>query len=738
MASRYWVNNGGLWNDVSHWSTASGSTGGASVPTSVDSVYFDANSFSSTGQIVTVDVIANCLDMDWTGALYSPVLAGNQTLNVYGNFTLVTGMQITKTGSLFFYGSGNLTIDTKGVIIMSSPGFFGSGTRSLLGDFITTGSTTFFLGTFNSNNYNIKFSGINIYANRIFNFGMSIIESTLNLTFNSGNSSGVVFNGDYTWKFTGNAKTFNGGGLTYNNVEFLGTPTTITGSNTFNNLKLTAGKTVNFTAGTTQTINSLSGDGISGSLITIQSTVAGSPFTISKASGTLTKNYYSIKDCTATGGATFVAYNSTNVSGNTGWLYNVMFGNAINNILLTSLASATTYPKTIPSTIQQYFDALNSGILQPVARITFLHREDETPAFEIIGDIIDGSLNIKRTNGVRRSCSITLQNLTSSTDIINEYKIWVNSKFLLELGFKSENNIKTYYIKQGVFVVRNPQVVSFNSGSTITIDGIDKFSLLDGQLAGNLFATYKIPLNSDINTSIRAILNEYLDAPTNQIPIDAKDPILQTLSAGDTLTPYTIRSDIGNTYGDILLELNDLNSRNMFYNEEGHLVFEEDFDDSTKGSEWDFTEDEFIYLGSTHSYLFEQLYNKVIVIGNNANGKTYRGVATNINPQSNTNINIIGVKLAPIIEDSAINKTTLAQKRAEYELKRLNALQSEVSIESVPMFHLDVDKVITLTDSRLGLDISRFLITDISIPFSYNSSMTITAVKTDELVLGGA
>ena len=76
MANRYWVGGTGNWSGAAHWSTASGGTGGASVPTSADSVYFDANSFTATGQTVTVDTTSSCLDMDWTGALYNPTFAG--------------------------------------------------------------------------------------------------------------------------------------------------------------------------------------------------------------------------------------------------------------------------------------------------------------------------------------------------------------------------------------------------------------------------------------------------------------------------------------------------------------------------------------------------------------------------------------------------------------------------------------------------------------------------------------
>ena len=48
MANRYWIGGSGDWTDTANWSTTSGGSGGASVPTASDDVYIDANSGSGT------------------------------------------------------------------------------------------------------------------------------------------------------------------------------------------------------------------------------------------------------------------------------------------------------------------------------------------------------------------------------------------------------------------------------------------------------------------------------------------------------------------------------------------------------------------------------------------------------------------------------------------------------------------------------------------------------------------
>jgi hypothetical protein len=290
------------------------------VPTSADSVYFDASSFSSAGQAVTVNVAANCLDMDWTGALNSPVLAGSSDLNIYGSLTFILAMTVTKTGTIYARATATGKTINCPINVSASFNFNGSGGGwTLQSNIVTTGNVDHNAGTLNTSNYNITCANFNSISStaRTLTLGSSVL--TVSGYWNFGSPTNLTFNANTSKIIMTGALQFRGGGLTYNNVEFTGTPITITGSNTFADLKFTAGKTVNVTAGTTQTVTTLSGEGTSGSLITIQSVTAGSPFTISKASGILTVYYYSIKDCTATGGATFKAYYSLNISGNTGW-----------------------------------------------------------------------------------------------------------------------------------------------------------------------------------------------------------------------------------------------------------------------------------------------------------------------------------------------------------------------------------------------------------------------------------
>ena len=77
----FWVGGTGNWNDLTHWVTTSGgSTQHTMLPTNSNNVYFDANSFSSTGRTVTMDVTNGyCKDMIWTGATNAPTFTSSGT-----------------------------------------------------------------------------------------------------------------------------------------------------------------------------------------------------------------------------------------------------------------------------------------------------------------------------------------------------------------------------------------------------------------------------------------------------------------------------------------------------------------------------------------------------------------------------------------------------------------------------------------------------------------------------------
>jgi hypothetical protein len=65
MADRYWVGGSGSWNSTTKWSTTSGGSSGASVPTASDNAIFDAAS-ATAHYTVTVTDNATCANLTFT------------------------------------------------------------------------------------------------------------------------------------------------------------------------------------------------------------------------------------------------------------------------------------------------------------------------------------------------------------------------------------------------------------------------------------------------------------------------------------------------------------------------------------------------------------------------------------------------------------------------------------------------------------------------------------------------
>ncbi|RYY19358.1 MAG: hypothetical protein EOO36_05960, partial [Cytophagaceae bacterium] len=97
----YWIGGSGNWHDPSHWASASGdaNTGNTCVPNVATNVHFDANSFPTTGGVVTLDLTGQqCRDMDWTGVTNKPTLttAARGVLTVAGSLTLAGPAALTQ------------------------------------------------------------------------------------------------------------------------------------------------------------------------------------------------------------------------------------------------------------------------------------------------------------------------------------------------------------------------------------------------------------------------------------------------------------------------------------------------------------------------------------------------------------------------------------------------------------------------------------------------------------------
>jgi len=332
MANRYWRGGAGTWDTTTttNWSTTSGGAGGASVPTATDSVFFDqAGTYT-----VTCTGALTCLDITVSAGTVTFATGTTPTFAISGSMSLIAGTVWSTTGNITFNStSSGKTITTNGTTLAGQVNFNGVGGVWTLGSAVTISA-------------NVSLTSGTI-ALSSFTFTITLLQSnnTNIRSISLGTGNIVITNGSNCWNFTTTtnltitgtgtvsltsaaAKTFIGGSFSYSGVTLNqggAGALTITGSNTFgsitNTYNATGATSILFTAGTTSTFTNWNASGAAGKLLTINSVTAAT-HTLSKSSGVVNADYLSLTNSIATGGATWYAgANSTNVSGNTGWIF---------------------------------------------------------------------------------------------------------------------------------------------------------------------------------------------------------------------------------------------------------------------------------------------------------------------------------------------------------------------------------------------------------------------------------
>lgn len=209
----YWIGGTGNWGDGNKWSLSSGGAPLGCTPNVTDNVFFDANSFTATGQTVTIDVPAFCNNMNWTGALFTPSLAGAQQLTIGGSLTLITAMTQTGaaptyTGIVQFISDNPATITMAGKRL-NNVEFFGSGSWTLQDEFYLVTALNLIQGTLNTNNQVLNVNridaGLASDLARTLNLGSAIHILRENATVLNLSGNNITFDaGTSTLRATGN------------------------------------------------------------------------------------------------------------------------------------------------------------------------------------------------------------------------------------------------------------------------------------------------------------------------------------------------------------------------------------------------------------------------------------------------------------------------------------------------------------------------------------------------------
>jgi len=317
MANRFWVGGTGTWDTTSttNWSATSGGAGGASAPTSADIALFDA---LSGGGTVTITENITILVFNPAAFTSGTIDFGGNIISVAGNAQIVYNgnVQVTMTGTprvdlTYAGGTGTRTITAGiGVTEANAVSFnvvSGSDIVSMSGNGSRLMNLTFqaaFTGSFT------RASSSGLFGSLTMHSGMSVTATANTLTFAATTAQTITTGGITVDTFL----LFNGvgGSWAFQDALTQGSTRTLTFAN----------GTIKLKNGVTSTVGTFATSGTTQKFL--QSLVPGTKATLSQASGTVTATYLTIKDISATGGATWNALwsnNNVDAGNNSGWVF---------------------------------------------------------------------------------------------------------------------------------------------------------------------------------------------------------------------------------------------------------------------------------------------------------------------------------------------------------------------------------------------------------------------------------
>ena len=371
-----------------------------------------------------------------------------------------------------------------------------------------------------------------------------------------------------------------------------------------------------------------------------------------------------------------------------------------------------------------------------------------------------GNISCNNTQGTRKSCSITLINVSLDYIPTEDSPFWFNRKFRLYVGLVDNRHYKqgdveshwtnetdTYWFSKGVYITQDIHVDS--TAHTVTISGIDKFGQLDGSL--NVLQADEMNTVFEYGAPIRDVIQDILTLNMgNGQVLDPIEPLIDEESLNTVYLYKEFTLSAGQYYGDFLSELATSYGADVFYDNVGRLVFRRMFADDFPywiGFKAPALEVKYHLPGYQNPQESLKLtgVNKIIVSTDNVETPNASYTAVNTNPRSPLCYNKIGARTLPenggvviinagniVTEENTERDPTLkgegeelvrkrCQDYAEYRLMQETCLGTSITFNSAPYLHLNEGDVIAVTDPDFGLDCDLYIINSITFPLGADS-----------------
>lgn len=544
---RYWIGGTGSWSDTAHWAYMSGGSGGATVPTSSNDVYFDANSFSGNGQTVTLTATTYAKNFDWTGVTENVTFEQNgNNLDIDGSFILCPTLTWANTSyhSIYFSGAGTGTnyINSFGIDLHADIRFYnGSGSiYELQSDLVSTYAPNFAQITFNdygtltTNNYDITTYTVDAWKTT-FNLGsstISVVDDILLYTPITINPNTATFK---SLPYVASPQVYIDSGITniykYHNANTLDEVFINISSASFDTIQLDPNTTSLFASDSNITADNWIISGTAGNPVIISEWFG--QYYFNKPSGTVTADYVEVDNTIVGGGASWYAGTGFVDNGNNnGWIFTLI----TQDIELGLTEDNTTVVE----------DAINHEIITQDIELgltvdaTTITQNHIIPVDDIAFSITEDSTDIGQ-NHILSTNDISLSLTTDNTTLIENYILTtqdVSHSFTLDTTTLTQNHIlPTQDIQHSITVdsIVLTEVHLISAGDLtlgVTLDGttIDQVHILTPddiehaiQLDNVVIEEKDVELNPDLVTFGRRPRKYWIDTEGNLYWVISQD-----------------------------------------------------------------------------------------------------------------------------------------------------------------------------------------------------------------------
>lgn len=370
------------------------------------------------------------------------------------------------------------------------------------------------------------------------------------------------------------------------------------------------------------------------------------------------------------------------------------------------------------------YDVHNQRIRNIDISIQVLDSDQETVIETVSGKCTSGSIRVQSDALIRRSLSLEVvfdEYFFPSTDSL----FWFGRYYRVYVGIKDlsqTNHVVNFLL--GTFIPEKSGIKINPTTSSISLELFDKMGEFDNSELENAL---HIPSGTPINQAIRLVMEDL-----------GENRFGEMYESDETeIVPYTLEFGIGENKLDIIEKLRDMYmDYTCGYNVFGEFEFQKieiQKETEYEDAKWIFYNDGIdgndLTIEFSEDYNLHGVKNRVLVIGelNERTGIIPKAEVRITDAKNPINVDAIGTR-TKVITDPKLVVDDQCFARARYEIWKVSNLQETISLESVPIYFLDVNDIIevenTLTKKR-----SRYIIDDFTTGLGVEGKTSISAHK---------